>query len=180
MYKAGIALCDTPATLLFETASLHKSDSRPLAARFSVGVSKQFRVDNLWMNTAAARGHLGTTSLVRPCNMAQPASKERGVGDTKLTPKDRTVQLGKDAHLAILNGFVLDTLRMNSCWTLSAGNKALVVQLEPGEFGELGHAILDEVLEGETTRSTDTPMISYKGIYVNYAACLPDNSTDKV
>ena len=38
MYKAGISLCDTPATLLFEAVGLHKSDQRPLAARFSVGV----------------------------------------------------------------------------------------------------------------------------------------------
>ena len=149
LYKAGISLSDTPATLLFEVGGLHKSDHRPLAARFSVGVAKQLGVDNLWMNTAAARGHLGLTNLVRPCNMAQPASKERGVGDTKLTPKDRTVQLGKDAHLAILNGFVLDTLSLDSdpgCGggAPGHGNKALIVQLEPGEFGELGHAILEK------------------------------------
>ena len=37
MYKAGISLCDIPATLLFEAVGLHTSDHRPLAARFSVG-----------------------------------------------------------------------------------------------------------------------------------------------
>ena len=97
-----------------------------------------------------------------------------------MTPKDRTVQLGKDAHLAILNGFVLDTLSMNSdpgCGggAPGHGNKALVVQLEPGEFGELGHAILDKVLAGEVSRSADTPMLSYKGAYVDYAGCRPED-----
>ena len=147
---------------------MHKSDDQPLAARFSVGVSKQFGVDNLWMSTAAARGHLGLTTLVRPCNMAQPASKERGVGGAKLSPKYRTVQLGKDAHIAILNGFVLDTLSLDSdpgCGggAPDHGNKALIVQLEPGEFGELGHATLDKVLEGETTRGADTPHALIQG-----------------
>ena len=85
------------------------------------------------------------------------------MGDTKLTPTHRAQQPGKDPRLAILNGFVLDTLSMNSDLGCGGGapghgNKALVVQLEPGEFGELGHAVLEKVLEGETTRSAVTPL----------------------
>ena len=100
------------------------------------------------------------------------------MGDTKLTPKDRTVQLGKDAHLAILKGLLLDTLSMNfdpGCGSGAPGqsNKALIVQLEPGEFGELGHAILDKVLEGETTRSADTPPHDLIQGHLRELRCMP-------
>ena len=54
LQKADALLSDTPSTLLFDKESLHKSDNRPLAARFSVGVSKQFGSGSLWMITAAA------------------------------------------------------------------------------------------------------------------------------
>ena len=55
LQKADAWLSDTQSTLLFDKEGLHRSDKRPLAARFSVGVSKQLGVGSLWMNTAAAR-----------------------------------------------------------------------------------------------------------------------------
>ena len=79
LQRADILIGVAPATLLFDLAGLHKSDQRPLSARFSVGVSKQFGADSLWMQTPAARGHLGPqVTLIRPCNMRQPARADRG------------------------------------------------------------------------------------------------------
>ena len=110
LQKADAWLSDTPSTLLFDKESLHKSDNRPLAARFSVGVSKQLGAGSLWVNTTAAMGHLGITTLIRPCHMCQPASKDRGCMDVKLTPRDRAVQLGKEAHATLLSGLLLHVL----------------------------------------------------------------------
>ena len=136
LQKADVWLSDTQSTLLFDKESLHKSDNRPLAARFSVGVSKQFGAGSLWMNTAAARGHLGMATLIRPCHMCQPASKDRGCMDVKLTPRDRAVQLGKEAHVALLSGLLLQALEQpgDAGGPPSHSRKALIVQLVPGEF----------------------------------------------
>ena len=71
--------------------------------------------------------------------------------DVKLTPRDRAVQLGKEAHAALLNGLLLQTLEQPGDAGGAPGHsrKALIVQLAPGEFGELGHTALDKLLEME-------------------------------
>ena len=82
--------------------------------------------------------------------------------DVKLTPRDRAVQLGKEAHLVLLNGLLLQTLEQPGdagCGGGAPGHsrKALIVQLEPGEFGELGHAALDKLLEVEAAGGPECP-----------------------
>ena len=185
LLKAGIAIADAPSTLLFDPSTLHKKDLRPLSALFSVGVSSQYGNESLWMQTTAARGHLGTSPLVRPCQMAAPACKARGVpGDPmKLNPAQRAQQLGTEAHLALLNGLVVAALEEPDDVGSGGGapshcRKALVVQVQPGDFGELGHAVLKHILSPQTAASA--PMaLSYKGIFVGYGATLEENSPDR-
>ena len=142
------------------------------------GVSKQFGAGSLWMNTAAARGHLGIATLIRTCHMSQPASKDRGRMDIKLTPRDRAVQLGKEAHAALLSGLLLQALEQPGDADCGGGapghsRKALIVQLEPGEFGELGHAALDKLLAMEAAGGPECPLLAYKGISIGYGDSLP-------
>ena len=129
-------LSDAPATILFDLATLDKNDQRVLAAYFSVGVYTQYGTESVWMQTQAARGHLGMAPLVGPCNMAQPANKTRiGPGDCsiKLTPKDRNQPLGIAAHTALLNGLLVAALDATS----GHSRKALIVQLQPGDSANL-------------------------------------------
>ena len=101
--------------------------------------------------------------------------------DVKLTPRDRAVQLGKEAHLVLLNGLLLQALEQPGdagCGGGAPGHsrKALIVQLVPGEFGELGHAALDKLLEMEAAGGPECPLIAYKGISIGYGDSLPENS----
>ena len=89
--------------------------------------------------------------------------------DVKLTPRGRAVQLGKEAQSALLNGLLLQVLEQPSgagCGGGAPGHsrKALIVQLVPGEFGELGHAALDKLLEMEAAGGPECSLISFKGI----------------
>ena len=153
--------------MLFDPAALHTSDQRPLSVRFSVGVSKQFGVDSLWMQTPAARGHLGPqVTLIRPCNMRQPASADRGgIGEIKLTPRDRSVQLGEDALSALLDGLPLAAMEQPAdpgCGG-SHAKKVLVFHLQPGEFGELAHATLTKILQAEAQNQWADPRAVVQG-----------------
>ena len=103
--------------------------------------------------------------------------------DVKLTPRDRAVQLGKEAHLVLLNGLLLQALEQPGdagCGGGAPGHsrKALIVQLVPGEFGELGHAALDKLLEMEAAGGPECPLIAYKGISVGNADTLPGDSPE--
>lgn len=178
IHTNDIALSDCPATLLFDPALVHKNDCRPLAARFSVGVSTAFRDDSAWMRTPAARGHLGQAVLVRTSEMRQPASKGRGgIGDIKLTPKDRATQLGGPAFKQLLASLPLAALDPEEGGAPPVDkSKCLIVHLEPGEFGEFGHAVLDHILASETSGAL--PQLAFLGLCREYAVNLPDGSPD--
>ncbi len=179
--KGDICLSDTPATLLFDK-DLHTNDKRPLSVRFSIGVSTQFGLHCAWMQTPAARGHLGMCSLVRIASMKQPANKDRGgIGEVKLTPKDRATQLGNLAYKALLDSLLVAALNEPAdpgCGGGAPGHarKALIVQLHPGEFGELGHAVLDKILEAEAQPRPESPVLAYKGVFLSHANNLEDDS----
>ena len=104
--------------------------------------------------------------------------------DVKLTPRDRAVQLGKEAHAALLNGLLMQAIAQPSdvgCGGGAPGHsrKALIVQLVPGEFGELGHAALDKLLEMEAAGGPECPLIAYKGISIGYGDSLPVDSQQR-
>ena len=104
--------------------------------------------------------------------------------DVKLTPRDRAVQLGKEAHLLLLNGLLLQALEQPGdagCGGGAPGHSrmALIVQLVPGEFGELGHAAMDKLLEMEAAGGPECPLIAYTGIGIGYGESLPEDSPER-
>ena len=104
--------------------------------------------------------------------------------DLKLAPRDRAMQLGTEARAAVLHGLLLHTLYPPGdagCGGGAPGHsrKALIVQLEPGESGELGHAALGKLLEVEAAGGPKCPLIAYKGICVGYGETLPTDSPER-
>ena len=97
----------------------------------------------------------------------QPARAmgQGGIGEVKLTPKDRVCQLGVPAFKQLLEHLPLAALQARA-----ASGKCLVLNLEPGEFGELGHAVLDHFIATERSPASEDKLeLAYLGLCQNYA-----------
>ena len=171
----AIFMSESPTTMLFDPSALNKRDQRQLTARFTLAISRDFAEDSIWLSTPAWRGHLGPQApLVKTPDMMQPARAmgQGGIGEVKLTPKDRVCQLGVPAFKQLLEHLPLAALKARAA---SGGHawsscKCLVLNLEPGEFGELGHAVLDHFIATERSPASEDKLeLAYLGLCQNYA-----------
>ena len=120
---------------------------------------------------------MGQATLVKWPDMMQPAvaKGQGGIGEVKLSPKARVSQLGIPAFKQFLENLPLAALRPWDEPFVPPNKKCFVLHVEPGEFGELGHAILDNVIAAQ---NSEGPQLAYLGLCQNYAENLPTDSPD--
>ncbi len=154
---------EAEASLHFKVDKEHARDTRRLESRFRLVVSNEFESSPTWKNSALGRGNLGECSLIKCKDMVLPASKLKMPKGSAMRfgPNERAVQKGSVAMEFLLESIV-PTLG------LGEGSKLLLVQVQPGEFAEMAHATLNNILR------VSTPYLAYHGIYLNKAAELDE------
>ena len=86
--------------------------------------------------------------------MRLPASSIKNQAAARaLNPSERVSQRGVASSKQLLEALIAGLAAKD-------GDKLAIIQIEPGEFGEFGHASLSMMLE------SSVPYIAYKGIYI--------------